>query len=304
MLLLVAHTDAAVREEVRTWLEPRGHDVIEAPWGDRALELCRAEHPDVALVEEGMLAGGLKLLDAVKRDVDLFRIAVVVVGEELALEPVLVALRHGAHDVLKAPIEPTQLHARVQAAERTKILQEELTAQSRRLESLVFGDELTGLPNRRFLLTQLAALVSGARRHDRPLSAVMVDIDHFKVVNDTYGHAAGDAVLAAVATTLAERLRQEDWVGRLGGEEFLALLPDEDAEGAAVVAEGLRAAIEHIGVRDGDETLRVTVSVGWATLNEGEDTDGLLRRADEALYAAKAAGRNVTRGAASLRRRL
>jgi two-component system cell cycle response regulator len=304
MQLLIAHTDPEVRRQVRSWLEPRGHGVLEADSGGRALELCRHEHPDVALVEEHMLAGRAALLDAIKRDVDLFRIAVVVVGAELDLEAILVALRHGAQDVLRAPVSPAELIARVQAAERTKVLQEELTAQSRRLESLIFGDELTGLPNRRFLLTQLSALVSGARRHERPLSVVMVDIDHFKAVNDTHGHAAGDSVLAAVATTLSERLREEDWVGRLGGEEFLALLPDEDPEGAAVVAEGLRSAIEHIGVREGTETLRVTVSVGWATLEEGEDAEGLLRRADEALYAAKAAGRNVTRGAASLRRRI
>ena len=304
MQVLVAHTDPSVRQQVQDWLRPRGHRVLEADRGERALELCRAELPDVALVEEAMQAGDRALLDAVKRDVDLFRIAVVLVGDELELAPILDALRHGAQDVLRSPIEPSELIARVRAAERTKVLQEELTEQSRRLESLIFGDELTGLPNRRFLLTQLSALVSGARRHDRPLSAVMVDIDHFKVVNDTYGHAVGDAVLAAVASTLRERLREEDWVGRLGGEEFLALLPDEELEGAAVVAEGLRSAIEHIGVREGGDTLRVTVSVGWATLEDSEGAEALLRRADEALYAAKAAGRNVTRGAASLRRRI
>jgi two-component system, cell cycle response regulator len=307
MTVLVAHKDTEVRRRARELLEPGGFVVLEADSGTQALELCRAERPSVVLIGEDLTsADGTLLLDSIKRDIDLFRTAVVLMSSELALGPTQLALRRGAQDVLRNPFEAGELIARVLAAERTKTLQEELDEQSRRLESLIFGDELTGLPNRRFVLTQLSALVSGAKRHERPLSVLMVDIDHFKQVNDTYGHAAGDAVLAAVAGTLRDRLREEDWVGRLGGEEFAALLPDEDLEGAAVVAESLRHAIEHMGVRleDEGEILRVTVSVGYATLEAGEDADAVLRRADDALYAAKADGRNLTRGAASLRRRL
>jgi two-component system, cell cycle response regulator len=307
MTVLVAHMDTEVRRRARQLLEPEGYEVLEADTAARALELCRAEGPAVVLLGEDMMSpDGTPLLDSIKRDIDLFRTGVVLVSSDLALESTQAALRRGAQDVLRNPFEPGELIARVHAAERTKTLQEELDEQSRRLEALIFGDELTGLPNRRFVLTQLSALVSGAKRHERPFSVLMIDIDHFKQINDTYGHAAGDAVLATVAGTLRERLREEDWVGRLGGEEFAALLPDEDLEAAAVVAESLRHAIENMGVRleDQGEILRVTVSVGYATLEAGEDADGVLRRADDALYAAKAGGRNATRGAASLRRRL
>lgn len=306
MSVLVVHPDPELRRCARVLLEPLGYRVQEALSAEEALAVCRSERrPDVALVQQG-LAGpdGVELLDAVKRDIDLFTIAVVVVGPDLGVEPALAALRRGAHDVLAEPVDPAQLLTRVQAAARTKTLQEELTQQSRRLESLIFGDELTGIFNRRFLLTQLSALVSGARRHDRPLSIVMLDVDHFKDVNDRHGHAAGDLVLAAVATTMRDRLRAEDWVGRLGGEEFLALLPDDDAAGAATVAETLRASVEGMGVRVGEDVLRVTVSVGWATLEGDEGPEDLLRRADDALYEAKRAGRNVARGAATLRRRI
>ncbi len=305
MKVLVAHTDVELRRRIRSDVETQDHQVLEAATAAAALECCRAEHPDVALVQDGLNASeGRDLLDSIKRDIELFRTSVVILAPDSEVERVLDLMQRGAHDVLRIPVVRAELLARIRSAERTKVLQEELTAQSARLESLIYGDELTGLFNRRFLLTQLSALVSGSRRHGRPMSVVMIDIDHFKNVNDEHGHAVGDAVLAAIATTLRERLRAEDWIGRLGGEEFLALLPDDDAEGAATVAEGLRHAVEHIGVRHGDQVLRPTVSVGWATLEGDESPDQVLRRADDALYAAKRAGRNTTRGAATLRRRV
>ena len=152
---------------------------------------------------------------------------------------------------------------------------------------------MTGLANRRSILTNLTGMVSGARRHDRPLTAAIIDIDHFKTVNDTRGHAEGDRVLAAVAHALREHLRAEDQLGRMGGEEFLALLPDSDARAAHKAFEKLRANVADIGV---------TVSIGWATW-AGEDPDELLGRADDALYTAKARGRNCVVGAATLPRR-
>ena len=139
--------------------------------------------------------------------------------------------------------------ARVRSAARTKTLQEELVGQSRRLETMLHEDPLTGLFNRRYVLTRLAGLISGARRHGRPLSVAMVDIDHFKLLNDEYGHDAGDAALVAITSALRERLRAEDELGRLGGEEFLALLPDAGRRAAAVVAESLRASVEEARAR-------------------------------------------------------
>ena len=182
----------------------------------------------------------------------------------------------------------------MQAAGRTKGLQEEIVAQAERLEALLFEDPLTGLSNRRFILTQLAGMVSGARRHHRALTAVVIDVDHFKAVNDTHGHAEGDKVLAAVAHALRGHLRAEDQLGRLGGEEFLALLPDTGIDDAGAACEKLRASVEEVGV---------TVSLGWAAW-EGESADELLLRADDAVYAAKARGRDcVIAAPATLPRR-
>src|SRR5215210_9551712 len=265
--------------------------------------------PEVVLIEHRFARfNGRSLLDDLKADPDAYGTAVVVIaGDELPVEEAEDSLRRGAHDLLIEPVVPAELVSRVRAAARTKTLQEELVGQYRRLETMLHEDPLTGLFNRRYVLTRLAGLISGARRHGRPLSVAMIDIDHFKRLNDAYGHDAGDAALVATTLALRDRLRAEDELGRLGGEEFLALLPDASAEAAGVVAESLRASVESVRTRIDELELAVTVSIGWATWDGEEDADELVRRADQALYTAKRSGRNAVRGAenraASLPRR-
>lgn len=163
-----------------------------------------------------------------------------------------------------------------------------------RLESLAVTDQLTGLPNRRALDFFLDAELRRARRSRHPLSIVMVDVDHFKRINDTYGHTAGDAALRQIARQIALGMRRPfDFAGRFGGEEFLAVLPETDAKGARLIAERIRVGIERatIGLPSGEST-RLTVSAGIAQMQPSDDADELVARADEALYAAKRAGRN------------
>jgi two-component system, cell cycle response regulator len=305
MKVVLAHAESHTRRRLARVLAGVGHDVVEADGAQAALARCREHAPDVVLADVALCGGdGDGLVAALKADREAYRAAVILVERaDLDLEAAVDALRRGVQDFLVEPVGDAELVARVEAAGRTKVLQEELVVQAQRLETLLFEDALTGLANRRFILTQLGGLVSGARRHGRPLSAAVIDIDHFKAINDAHGHAAGDAVLASVSATLRHHLRAEDHLGRLGGEEFLALLPDADADAAAVAAEKLRSevadlVVEHDGVR-----LRVTVSVGWAAW-DGESPEELLRRADEAVYAAKALGRDRAEGApASLHRR-
>jgi two-component system, cell cycle response regulator len=169
-------------------------------------------------------------------------------------------------------------------------------------------DALTGLANRRAFDEALLREVARARRSGAALAVVVLDVDHFKRVNDAHGHEAGDAALVTTTIAMRDRMRAEDELGRLGGEEFLALLPDADAGAAAVVAESLRASVERARTRIDGLDLAVTVSVGWAAWNGEEDADALVKRADKALFVAKRAGRNAVRGAenlsASLRRRI
>jgi two-component system cell cycle response regulator len=305
MHVVLAHADPGVLRRFTRVLSHVGHEVRAVETAEAAVDACRMQPPDVALVDVELCRDeGRDLLAALKGDPDAYRSAVVLLERhDLDLDVAVSALRGGAQDFLVEPVSDAELVARVDAAGRTKVLQEELVVQSERLEALLFEDPLTKLSNRRFILTQLAAAVSAARRHERTLSVAVIDIDHFKAVNDAYGHAAGDSVLAAVANSLREHLRAEDQLGRLGGEEFLALLPDADAGAAAAAAEKLRSEAAALVVEHDGRTLSVTISVGWASW-EGEAPEELLRRADEALYAAKRAGRDRVEGApATVQRR-
>jgi diguanylate cyclase (GGDEF)-like protein len=156
-------------------------------------------------------------------------------------------------------------------------------------------DPLTQLGNRRFFEERAKAALARVRRRARPLSLLMIDIDNFKAINDHHGHPAGDEVLRALAGTLAASMRAGDDCGRLGGEEFAVVLPDEDREGAAASAERLRATVELLGVDAGSvlERIGFTISIGVSTLpQDGYTLEELLRHADERLYRAKEGGRN------------
>jgi two-component system, cell cycle response regulator len=303
--VVLAHADPGVRSRFVRVLEHVGHVVDAVDSAQAAVDRCIERPPDVVLVDVELCRDDDEaLLAALKGDAEAYRSAVVLLERaDLDLDAAVAALRRGVQDFLVEPISDAELVARVEAAGRTKVLQEELVVQSERLEALLFEDSLTGLSNRRFILTQLTSAVSAARRHERALSIAMIDIDHFKAVNDAHGHAAGDRVLAAVAASMHENLRAEDQLGRLGGEEFLAVLPDADAPAAATAAEKLRSEVAGLELAHEGTMLAVTVSAGWAEW-EGESPDELLRRADEALYEAKARGRNRVLGApATVQRR-
>lgn len=153
-------------------------------------------------------------------------------------------------------------------------------------------DGLTGINNKRFLMEALEREIPRARRHERPLTVVMFDIDHFKHINDNYGHLAGDYVLKELANLVKSRLRPDDIIGRYGGEEFCAILPETQLSGAASIAEDLRHRIEERRFVFESEAIPVTVSLGCGELAGEMDVLGLIKIADEKLYEAKRSGRN------------
>jgi two-component system, cell cycle response regulator len=284
MRVLVVHPQAQDRRRFVRVLADSGHQVAEAADPATALIRCRAEHPDVAIVHGESCNG---LVAEIKADPHAYGTAIVMVTPS-GLDPTTATqgLRRGVVDYLVEPVADGELLARVEAAGRTKDLQHELVAQGLRLEALLREDALTGLLNRRAILTQLAGMVSGARRHGHPVSIGILDLDAFKAINDEHGHHVGDAVLIAAVRAMRARLRAEDQLGRLGGEEFLMLLPDTDSAAARSVAEKLRTE-----VASAPAPVPVTVSVGVATWAQ-EKPEELLRRADAALYRAKEGGRD------------
>ena len=285
MRVLLAHALTPKRRRISRILAAAGHDVRETDDEAEALDVCRTWAPDVALIHADCSGD---LVCGIKSDPVAYATAILMIERpELSPDAALDGMRRGVQDYLVEPVADGEVLTRVEAASRTKELQQELVAQGARLEALLREDALTGLSNRRAILTQLAGMVSGARRHGHPLSIAVCDIDHFKRVNDTHGHKTGDEVLVATAHAMGTHLRQEDQLGRLGGEEFLVLLPDTDADAAMHAAERMRDEVAHAPA-----PVEVTVSIGTATWEVGETPEAFLQRADEALYAAKEAGRD------------
>lgn len=178
--------------------------------------------------------------------------------------------------------------------EKKEALIQELLDLKTKLEESARTDPLTGICNRRGMKHQLQLELARVKRFGRIFSILLIDIDHFKMVNDTYGHETGDTVLTGVAQCLAETCRAQDIVSRWGGEEFLILLPETDQAGAMVVADKLRLAVQSLSFRHGGKPFSVTISLGVATFDPSLDLQTCIRRADEALYKAKKQGRNQT----------
>jgi diguanylate cyclase (GGDEF)-like protein len=292
MRVMVVHAVPTVSRRVADVVAAAGWDVCHAEGAAEALEACRRASPDVVVVAEQLADD---LTHRIKTDPELYTSAVVVLGSGASAEEALAALDRGVHTYVDDQWTPGELLGAVKSAGRLKLAQEELLSQTQAMEELIYADSLTGLYNRRFLHRELAVLVAAARRHHRQLAIVLVDVDHFKAINDTLGHLTGDRVLIEVATRLRARLRETDYLGRFGGEEFLALLPDTPAASASLVAEALRVAIDGAPVPADSATVPVTVSAGWASWS-GHTPEELVAVADQALYDAKAAGRNRVRG--------
>ncbi|XKH01117.1 diguanylate cyclase [Marinobacter nauticus] len=168
----------------------------------------------------------------------------------------------------------------------------ELKQAEAELRTVANTDQLTGLDNRRAIIEKAESLLANAHRHKHPLSLMMIDCDHFKQVNDSYGHAGGDEVLRSLAQLMRQTCRTGDLVGRLGGEEFVAILPFAEVDGAVAQAERLRQAAQDTQVMCSEGSINFTISIGVATLQPGMDFNDLLKEADEALYQAKENGRN------------
>ena len=211
------------------------------------------------------------------------------------------ALDLGVNDYLTRPIDRNELVARVRTQLRHKRYADSLRDKVQQSIELALVDPLTGLNNRRFLDNHLATMLDQAHRRRAPLSLMIFDIDHFKRVNDTHGHGCGDEVLKGFADRLRRIIRGGDLLCRLGGEEFVIVMPNASVELAARVAERTRSAIEtepFVIDRSG-RTIPITVSVGVAGRGRDSDADSLYRRADRALYRSKSEGRNrVTADAA------
>lgn len=283
--VLVVDDDPVVRGTVGAMLERLGHDCFLAGDGEAALAAFEREGPAVVITDWSMPGlDGTALTASIRERVTGGYTYVIVLTGEADEQAALEAMRAGADDLLVKPLDPAALERQLVAAQRVIALHERMHADAR-------VDALTGILNRRAMNEELAALVARTCRYGHSLAVVLFDLDRFKPFNDAAGHLAGDQLLLSVAGTLKRSLRGSDSIYRYGGEEFLALLPGQDVEHAAIAAERLRQAVRNLAVEH-PAGGPVTISGGVAGLRPGESAEQLLARADAALYEAKQAGRD------------
>jgi len=279
-------------------LEKRGYQVATAISAEEARAELEAGVPDLILLDVFMpKVSGFEFLRELRGDPKTSRVPIILISALSDTQHIVEGLELGANDYVTKPIVMPILTARMEALLRSSELVRRLEVQTELLSKLAAFDDLTGVYNRRSMFHHLEAELSRCRRYGRSLGILMVDIDHFKRVNDEHGHLVGDQALRWVATTLQNELRSMDFLCRYGGEEFCAILPETNRPGVARAGERLRAAIERTLFKQDEVQLSLSISLGgasWAA-DESNDIPDLLARADAALLEAKRNGRNQVR---------
>jgi two-component system cell cycle response regulator len=284
---------AALRGEHEVFVEPDPQEALfraaEGGFDMAAISL------DLAKFDALRLASQMRSLERTRS------LPILLIADSEARNRILRGLDLGVNDYIVRPVDRNELIARVRSQLRRKRYADSLRSDLQAAIELAAVDPLTGLNNRRYLETHLSALLDQAAHKGRSLALMILDIDHFKAVNDTYGHDAGDEVLKHFAQRMRRVVRSADLICRLGGEEFVIVMPDTTLAIAAKVGERVRAAIqsEPFKIDGAGRTIPVTTSVGIAERGSDANPEGLLRRADKALYESKSAGRNRVTAAAA-----
>lgn len=276
-------------------INAEGHEVTRAANGFEAMEYISQQRFDVIMVSLNMAEDGLRLVSHLRSNERTRSVPILMVGNNEDTPRIAQGLEIGAHDYVVRPVDRNELKARLKTQVRRKRFQEKLKANYEVSLSMALTDTLTGLFNRRYLNVHLEKLLEQNDENRKPIAVLMFDIDHFKSVNDTHGHAVGDEILKAFSNRLKGRLRTFDILARTGGEEFVAVLVDVGVEKACYIAERLRRSIANdpipASVAEGE--LAITTSIGGAYI--GQDTvsvEDAIDRADKLLYQAKETGRN------------
>ena len=294
--ILVVEDNPAFANRLRRALAP-DNDVLDVV-NESTDALARANEGDydIVIVSLSMReTDGLRLCAQARSQNQTGNMPLIALIEDGDYQRIAKALDLGVNDYILRSTDSQEILARCRTQIRRRRYQDGLRATFERNVALALIDSLTGLYNRRYLTAHLAALMERLQRTGKPVSLLMVDVDNFKQVNDTYGHAVGDEVLTSVADRLSRHLRNFDTVARWGGEEFVVLMPEADGRVAAAVAERLRSKIadQPAIVKHEKGELPITVSIGIAVTSEALTTpDDLLRAADAAMYEAKRQGRN------------
>jgi diguanylate cyclase (GGDEF)-like protein len=288
--------DPAIVRLLKKILTDHGIEVITCSTAAEGLDALEQKAWEICILDRGLPDfDGIEICRRVKAESRFDARRVIMLSGYDSLDARVEALNLGADDYITKPFHPAEVLARVKASRRVVEMQQQLVEMARQLEELSGRDDLTGVFNRRHFRKTVTRAFDHFRRYKRPLSVAIIDVDHFKKVNDSFGHQAGDTVLAELAKRFGRSVRASDYLARYGGEEFVVLLPETQLGDAVTFGEKLRAAIAATPVRIGDgEALPVTVSVGTASLahTQFDSAADMIRAADQALYRAKRNGRN------------
>jgi len=307
--ILIADDEEIIRDLLTEHLTDEGFRVLAVPSGEEALEVFRQD-PNHLVITDIRMGGmsGVQLLEEIKKmDADA---QVIMITSHASLDTAVATLRAGAYDYVHKPFEDLDqvTEAVIRAMDKIQLIHQNrqliesleqnnlmMEKSNKALTELAVRDGLTGLFNLRHFMEILNEELTRTARYGRTLCLIMLDVDHFKIYNDTHGHPAGDEVLKTLADIITSRLRDVDRSARYGGEEFVLLLPETDRKSGKVVAEDIRAQMESYPFkgRESQPLGAVTVSFGVAQFpSDGEDAAVLIKQADDALYRAKNGGRN------------
>ncbi len=293
--VLVADDSAVYRKLIERTLAEKQYSVLFAKSGGEALDIFATHLPPLVITDWMMPDfSGIELCENIRQHFRESYTYIIILTGMTEKSQVVQGLTAGADDYLTKPFDQEELLARAGVGRRVVELHRQVEAKNRLLEQLALTDALTNLPNRRAIEDWAIRQLSAAARYGFEFWIVVVDLDHFKSINDTYGHEAGDRVLKKVAEILKSHSRKSDICGRVGGEEFLLSLSHASPENAKLVVERIRAELEVTKFSFDGNTLVVTASFGVACFNgkNARDLDQIISYADAALYSAKRLGRN------------
>ncbi len=303
MKILVAQAEMVARGMLETMLTRWGHQVVLAETGNQALARLKEQGgPSLAILEKNLPGlGGLEICREVRSRIKTSYIYILFVRGEDDGKEMMESLQAGADDFLSRPLDADEIMVRLRMAKRVLELQEDLRRAQEAIGYQTTHDPLTGLANRGEVIATVGREVSRMRREKFPLGLILAGIDGLKGINDTYGHAAGDAVLRETVRRIRSIVRPYDTIGRYTGEEFLVVVPGCDAKAVMAQADRLRAAVAQGGMDisewgkfapTSDGKLQVTLSLGVVEAQKDTEAGSLLREAEAALKRAKQAGQN------------
>jgi len=291
--VLLVDDDRTMLTSLSEMVRECGYEPYAASTWSEALQLFRELDPHIALLDVMMpTIDGFKLTGMLKAATDRFVPIILITGLD-DIGSKRRAMAAGADDFLTKPVKPLELEIRLNSMLRIKQLTDEIHEVNTKLAQIAVTDPLTQLFNRRAVYEHLEREFARSQRYGNPFCVYLMDIDHFKNVNDTYGHSVGDQVLVMVSDALRQTVRRTDVVGRYGGEEFIVLAPETDMVNAQILGERLREVVAE-RTKQADDLPDVTISIGVAQAESGTMThfEELVHLADSALYEAKRTGRN------------